>query len=218
MPKRPIESYRKVPSYQHKSLHIAPYNHHQHGSPSLLLGLPQESLTHVTSYLPPPSLLALARTCRYLCGHIDDDNTWLRALLNQHLGINPEHELENESILLLKRTENTWRREFILRHDIRQCVVFIPARSHDLVRFQALGALPEPDRHPLASGFVHRRGSSHVRARALDDIHPIWDRRAVDPAQRKGAERVHRRLRNRLGYWEPQCRIYAQRLCMCNVF
>lgn len=126
MPKRPTETYRKVSTHQHQSLHTTPYNHHQHGS---LLDLPQESLTHVTSYLPPPSLLALARTCRHLCEHVDDDNTWLRALLNQLLGISPEHELENERILLLKRTENTWRKEFIFRYDIRRCVALTPIAS-----------------------------------------------------------------------------------------
>ncbi|KAH0834157.1 WD40-repeat-containing domain protein [Lanmaoa asiatica] len=113
MLRRPVENYRKVSTHQHKSSHTSPHNH-QHGSPSLL-HLPQESLTHITSYLPPPSLLALARTCRHLCEHIDDDNTWLRALLTQFFGISPERELENERILLLKRTEHTWRKEFILR-------------------------------------------------------------------------------------------------------
>ncbi|KAG8215422.1 hypothetical protein J3R82DRAFT_9030 [Butyriboletus roseoflavus] len=119
MQTRPIEGYRKASIHQHKYSHTTTNNLDQHGFQSLL-NLPQESLTHVTSYLPPPSLLALARTCRHLCEHIDDDNTWLRALLTQFLGISPEHELDNERILLLRRTEHTWRKEFIIRYVIKR--------------------------------------------------------------------------------------------------
>lgn len=135
---RPIESYRKASILQHKSLHTAVYNFHQHGSPSLL-DIPRESLTHITSYLPPPSLLALSRTCRYLCEHVDDDNTWLRAFLTQFLGISPEHE--HECILLLRRTEYTWRKEFIVRYATKRCVAFAPIHRCDLARFPDAGSV-----------------------------------------------------------------------------
>ncbi|KAG9310886.1 hypothetical protein JVU11DRAFT_8742 [Chiua virens] len=47
----------------------------------------------------------------------------------------PEHELENERILLLRRLEPTWRKEFILRS----------------LANQTLGILSEPDRRTLAT-------------------------------------------------------------------
>ncbi|KIJ13712.1 hypothetical protein PAXINDRAFT_181240 [Paxillus involutus ATCC 200175] len=58
--------------------------------------------------------------------HVKDDNTWLRAFLNQFLSISPERELENEKILPLRRMENTWRKEFILRYSFRRHPGFKP--------------------------------------------------------------------------------------------
>jgi len=137
MPTRPTQSHPKVAIRNNKTLSITQQNR-QHGS---LLDLPHESLTHITSYLPLPSLLALARTCSRLCEHVDDDNTWHRAFLTQFFGITPEHELEKEHTLLLRRTEHTWRREFILRYTTNQCVALTPIHRYDLFASQTLGAL-----------------------------------------------------------------------------
>ncbi|KIK90486.1 hypothetical protein PAXRUDRAFT_831680 [Paxillus rubicundulus Ve08.2h10] len=124
MPTRPIHTLRKDPTSEAKTFQTSAYHHpqhgHQHSTESLLLDVPAESLTHITSYLTPPSLLTLATTCRSLYEHVKDDNTWLRAFLNQFLSISPERELENEKILSLKRMENTWRKEFILRYSFRR--------------------------------------------------------------------------------------------------
>ncbi|KAG6369461.1 WD40-repeat-containing domain protein [Boletus reticuloceps] len=117
MPTRPTQFYSKVSVRNNKSSQTTT-DQHQHGS--LLLDLPKESLTHISSYLPLPSLLALARTCRPLCQHVDDDNTWLRAFLTQFFGIGPEHDLDKKHSLLLRRTENTWRKEFIHRYTTNQ--------------------------------------------------------------------------------------------------
>ncbi|KIJ64307.1 hypothetical protein HYDPIDRAFT_154702 [Hydnomerulius pinastri MD-312] len=120
MPTRPIDTSRKE-SVKSKAPQITSQHHIQHGQHqniSLLFDVPAESLTYITSYLTPPSLLALARTCSHLYKHVKDDNTWLRAFLNQFAGIGPEHSLDNEKVLLLRRLENTWRKEFILRHSL----------------------------------------------------------------------------------------------------
>jgi WD40 repeat protein len=95
-------------------------SHHGIVQSTGLLDIPAESLTHITSFLSPPSLLALSRTNRRLNEHINDDNTWYRAFINQFIGIGPENDLENEKILLLRKSERTWRKEFIMRHNLRR--------------------------------------------------------------------------------------------------
>ncbi|KAH7882706.1 WD40-repeat-containing domain protein [Phlebopus sp. FC_14] len=123
MPTRPIDTFRKE-SLKFKAAQTAESHCHiQHGQPqniSLLLDVPAESLTHITSFLPPPSLLALSRTNRRLYEHIKDDNTWFRAFLNQIVGISPENDIDNGKLLLLRRTGNSWRKEFISRYSVRR--------------------------------------------------------------------------------------------------
>jgi hypothetical protein len=99
----------------------------QHGTPSLahqpfslLLALPAESLTHITSFLDPVSLLLLAQASRRLAAHLRDDATWRRAFLCQFLGIRPEDDLQGAKSLLLRRSEPTWRKEFIARWKLRR--------------------------------------------------------------------------------------------------
>ncbi|THH28723.1 hypothetical protein EUX98_g5461 [Antrodiella citrinella] len=89
---------------------------------SSLLGIPSESLTHITSFLSPPSLLSLSRTNKQLHDHIDDDNTWRRAYFCQFLGISPEDDLLSRGgdggesrMHMVRRTETTWKREFVSR-------------------------------------------------------------------------------------------------------
>ncbi|TFK69207.1 hypothetical protein BDN72DRAFT_840923 [Pluteus cervinus] len=91
----------------------------QHGAPRIciLLDIPAETLTAVTSHLDPDSLFSLAAVNKILYEHVKDENTWHRAFANQFLGISPEDDLHrHEKRFMLRRTELTWRKEFIL-HD-----------------------------------------------------------------------------------------------------
>lgn len=107
-------------------LHIAHSDSHnstQHGSSSLpcfLLHLPAESLTHITAYLDPQALFNLGRTNKKFLDHIKDDNTWHRAFLCQFLGVVPEADLVDQSILVLRRSEPSWKREFVLHYRLRR--------------------------------------------------------------------------------------------------
>lgn len=95
-----------------------PNNHGIH-CPILIL-VPSETLTAITSYLDPPSLSALAVVNVYLNGHIKDDNTWRRAFFYQFLGIGPENDLNDNKALLLRRTERSWRNEFTVRYKLKR--------------------------------------------------------------------------------------------------
>lgn len=113
----------------HTAQHSTPYPHDQHGLAypqlqtfSVLLALPSESLTHVTSFLDPHSLLALSRTNKQLYEHIKDDNTWHRAFVFQFLGIVPESNVNGIESLMLRRTESTWRKEYVFRWNLRRFV------------------------------------------------------------------------------------------------
>lgn len=115
-------------SYTLKSTKFNQNHINQHGAPDsrILLNVPSEILTGVTSYLDPPSLLSLARVHGRLNEHIKNDNTWHRAFVCQFLGIGPESEIhDNVKSLMLKRSESTWRNEFILRYNLRRFVQFI---------------------------------------------------------------------------------------------
>ncbi|KAJ7187891.1 hypothetical protein C8R46DRAFT_1052986, partial [Mycena filopes] len=91
----------------------------QHGL--LLLHLPSESLTHVTSFLDPKSLLSLAQCHSRLSDHIKDDHTWHRAFVYQLLRIGPETDLNNAKCLLLRRSHlGSWRQEFIVYFSLRR--------------------------------------------------------------------------------------------------
>jgi hypothetical protein len=92
----------------------------QHGLHTpLLLCLPSESLTYITSFLDPVSLCSLAQTSRKLYQHVGDDNTWRRAFVCQVLGILPEEDLNEVRPLTFRSTQKTWRHEFERRHIIR---------------------------------------------------------------------------------------------------
>ncbi|KAG1853158.1 WD40-repeat-containing domain protein [Suillus subalutaceus] len=121
MPIRFIDTSRKD-NLTAKPTSISSYQESHHGivQSTSLLDIPAESLTHITSFLSPPSLLALSRTNRRFNEHINDDNTWYRAFINHFLGIGPENDLDNERILLLRKSECTWRKEFIMRHNLRR--------------------------------------------------------------------------------------------------
>ncbi|KAJ8090402.1 hypothetical protein PM082_019000 [Marasmius tenuissimus] len=82
--------------------------------------LAKENLTHVTSYLDPQSLLALGGVNRILNEHVKDDHTWRRAFLLNFLGVKPEADLDESTGLLLRRSESSWAREYVLRCSLRR--------------------------------------------------------------------------------------------------
>jgi F-box-like len=92
-------------------------------SRSFFLSIPGESLTHITTYVDDPSsLFALSRVNRRLRDHIADDNTWYRVFAFHFLGIGPESDPQEEQELVLRRTESTWKKEFVSRFRIIWCV------------------------------------------------------------------------------------------------
>ena len=98
-------------------------NQRQHGTNSNchLLGIPSETLTGITSYLDPLSLYSLARANTILYRHVEEDNTWRRAFASRYLGIGPENDLyHNTKIILLRRSERTWKNEFIARFKLER--------------------------------------------------------------------------------------------------
>lgn len=107
---------------QHESETSEQKQVHQPQRMCLLLDIPAESLTHVSSSLEPPALLALSIVNRALHAHVKDDNTWYRALAYQLLGVSPEHDLDPSKIVMLRRSEVSWRREFLLRFTLQRCV------------------------------------------------------------------------------------------------
>ena len=101
---------------------VTPKSKSQHGINKngypILLDIPVETLTGITSYLDPPSLFALAKVNRHLNQHIRNDNTWRRAFALQFLGIGPEGNLDDEKILLLRPNERSWRQELIAHYTL----------------------------------------------------------------------------------------------------
>ncbi|KIK57511.1 hypothetical protein GYMLUDRAFT_86733 [Collybiopsis luxurians FD-317 M1] len=87
----------------------------QHG---LLSSIPAENLTHITAYLDPDSLFTLSLVSRALYEHVTEDHTWHRAFLLSFLGIAPESDVDSEKALVLRRTESTWRKEYVLRYNL----------------------------------------------------------------------------------------------------
>ena len=135
MPSRPFETHHRKEN-RHRPTRSSPTKSRQHGNAhhphaasgptDALLIIPSESLTHVTSFLAPPDLLALARTCHQLNAHVADDNTWLRAYVYRYLGIAPENDLHSDAAdktIMLRREESSWRKEFIQRYKLRRYVM-----------------------------------------------------------------------------------------------
>ncbi|KAG6908806.1 hypothetical protein DXG01_003253 [Tephrocybe rancida] len=94
-----------------------------HGTPDnrILLEIPPETLTGITSYLDPPSLFSLARVHSRLASHVKNDNIWHRAFVCQFLGISPESEINDDAkSLMLRRSETTWRNEYIVRYRLKR--------------------------------------------------------------------------------------------------
>ena len=136
MPSRPIEAPHKNAARSHLP-HAHPRTTGQHGKThslshgeSILLRFPSESLTHIPSFLNPDALVALSGTNRQLHAHVKDDNTWRRAYAYQFLGISPEGDIRDSAspngapgrALMLRREESSWKREFVLRWNLRRSV------------------------------------------------------------------------------------------------
>ena len=86
----------------------------------ILIDVPAETLTCITSYLDPPGLLAIAQVNVYLNTHVTDENTWRRAFISQFLGIGPQLDFNSKHAVLLRRSETSWRNEFIVRYRLRR--------------------------------------------------------------------------------------------------
>ena len=166
MPSRPSEAPSRKEN-RHKPTRTHPVNLRQHGhahrlhaasgTTDVLLSIPSESLTHVTSFLDPPDLLALARTCKRLNAHVADDNTWRRAYVYQYLGITPESDLRDDvgdKTIMLRREESSWKKEFILRYNLRRYVVFLIEEKDLPFRASLCGCY---DTSPVASSLQRVR-------------------------------------------------------------
>ncbi len=117
MPLRPIRDSRKDLLFQKSPASaIHPCNHG-------LDTLPSETLTHITSYLDPFELYAFARVCSAFNAHVTDDHTWRSAFLLNFFGIDsiePESDKRTLKSLLLRRTEPTWKKEYVVRYNLRR--------------------------------------------------------------------------------------------------
>lgn len=127
MPNRQTEVSQTTPTV--KQNREKQHSHkNQHGEQiRILLDIPSETLTGITSHLDPQSLLHLSLVNRRLYEHVKDDNTWHRALVNHCLGISPESDLYDPSKrLLLRRFQSSWRKEFISRYHLTRLVALSP--------------------------------------------------------------------------------------------
>lgn len=101
----------------------------KHGSKEkrtgFLLSLPVETLTGITSHLDPHTLIIVSKVNKQLWEHVKDDHTWHCAFACQVLGIGPEDDLYDATkSIMLRRTEGSWKREFIARHNLSRYVLF----------------------------------------------------------------------------------------------
>ncbi|KAK0490819.1 WD40-repeat-containing domain protein [Armillaria novae-zelandiae] len=84
------------------------------------LDIPSENLTHITACLDPHSLLSLSRVNTQLYAHVKEEHTWRTAFALNFLGIGPEGDLSDFKGRLLRRSEPSWRREYIVRYNLRR--------------------------------------------------------------------------------------------------
>lgn len=86
---------------------------------SFLLELPDESLGHIITYVDtPPSLVSLSQVNQRLRNYVADDCTWYRSFAYHYWGIGPEESPPRECEIMLRRSESTWKKEFIKRYDL----------------------------------------------------------------------------------------------------
>jgi hypothetical protein len=133
---------------------------HLHSEQQLLprlLAIPSESLTHITAFLDPPSLLALARVCKVLYQHVQNDSVWHRAFICQFLGVSPETDLQSPFVQarsrLLRRSHKAWRGEFISRYNLKRCVTLSFSLTDRIDGSKALGILQDFPYDVFATSF-----------------------------------------------------------------
>ena len=164
-----------------------------------LLGVPGESLTHITSYLDVPALLNLSRVNKTLHEHINDDSTWYRALLCQFLGVSPESDLQEVQSIVLRRTESTWKKELVYRHITS---VYVSNGSHfvslfsPVTPFQSLGKISHVHNHILPTQRSDQQHSTCVGDRLARFIHTSRYCVSFKPAERQSPPRLTRRSRH----------------------
>jgi hypothetical protein len=119
-----------------------------------ILLLPYESLTHCTSYLEPPTLLYLSLVNRHFYEHVANDLTWLYAFNLHFLGIGPEVTPLGSGALLLRRTESTWRKEYINRYNLtRLAFSFFGHIASRLCKSQSVGEIAYYHYHTHPASF-----------------------------------------------------------------
>src|ERR1700750_1952368 len=88
----------------------------QHGFPLFQRNSPQELLDWTTSFLEPKDLLILGRVCQRLALHVSlDSPTWRSAFLRHFFGIDPESALDSLGQMLFRRSQTTWKKEYVER-------------------------------------------------------------------------------------------------------
>ncbi|KAK0206349.1 WD40-repeat-containing domain protein [Desarmillaria ectypa] len=113
MPNSSVKEYQNGFLYQHNSSDASLTRNHG-------LDIPSENLTHITAYLDPHSLLSLSRVSTKLYAHVKEEHTWRTAFALNFLGIGPEGDLSDFKGRLLRRSELSWRREYIVRYSLRR--------------------------------------------------------------------------------------------------
>ncbi len=127
------------------------------------LDIPSENLTHITAYLDPHSLLSLSRVNTQLYAHVKEEHTWRTAFALNFLGIGPEGDLSDFKGRLLRRSEPSWRREYIVRYNLRRylfrhtSLYFLAHNSR-----QTMGTFPNSDNHPYSCPFTDNEDTSSV--------------------------------------------------------
>lgn len=77
--------------------------------------LPADALSWITSYLYPQHLFSLSRVSKHLAAHVALDSTWRIAFWRCFFDLDPETSIDVLCQVLLRRSERTWRTEFIKR-------------------------------------------------------------------------------------------------------
>ena len=201
---------------QHGGLH---QNHNssffpERGTP--LLGVPGESLTHITSYLDVPTLLSLSRVNKSLHEHVNNDSTWYRALLCQFLGVSPESDLCGVQGITLRRTESSWRKELVYRHITSVYVSgsFISLHFSPVALFQPLGKISHFRDHLLPSHWSDQRHPPRIGELLARFIHTPRYRVPVKSPPRQSLPwpfRCHR-YTQRAGNRKSERRVSSKRL------
>ncbi|KAG7449028.1 uncharacterized protein BT62DRAFT_992160 [Guyanagaster necrorhizus] len=113
MPNSSLKESQNDVSYQHNLSDASSTRNHG-------LDIPSENLTHITAYLDPHSLLSLSRVSTQLYAHVKEEHTWRTAFALNFLGVGPEGDLNDFKARLLRRSEPSWRREYIVRYNLRR--------------------------------------------------------------------------------------------------